>query len=143
MMNNFPCVAARFIVEGKNLEIKKFTEKMDILPTETREIDDWPDAIKNNANLPEELQPRFVWCICQKEDSCKQVNVPIKKLILQLKGKEQIINAFCSENKLKKTLVITIQSQVSNLPEVMLSPDIVSYFGMLKVEINFDLYIVD
>lgn len=28
-----------------------------------------------------------------------------------------------------------------NLPELVLSPDIVSYFGKLEVEIGFDMYV--
>lgn len=54
-MDKFPHIKASFVVEGEKLNLKKLTEELDILPTETREIEDWPEAIKSNLNLSEEL----------------------------------------------------------------------------------------
>lgn len=139
-MDSLPYIKASFVIEGKDLDLKQLTKEIDIVPTETRGIDDWPRAIKNNLNLPEELQPRCVWCICQKEDLCKQVELLVNKIISQLEGKEQKILEFCKRKNLKKSLNITIHGEVMNLPEIVLSPNSVSYFGKLEVEIGFDIY---
>lgn len=139
-MNNFPHVTVDFIIEGKNLEINKLIEEIGVSPTKIRGIDDWPEIIKNDSNLLEELQPRHVWCICQEMNLCKKIEIPINKIITQIKGKEQILFEFCKKNNLKKSLCITIEAETMFLPEIVLSPHIVSYFGKLDVEIGFDIY---
>lgn len=139
-MKNFPHIKVSFVIEGKKLNLKQLTEELDILPTETREIMDWPEAVKNNLNLPEELQPRCIWCICQEVDLCKQIEIPIDKIVAQIKGKEQKLLDFCIRDNLKKSLCITIHAETMELPEIVLSPDIVSYFGKLEAEIGFDIY---
>ena len=140
-MNNIPCINANFVIEGKYIEFEQLNKEIDIVPTEIRGLDDWPKAIKNNLNLPEELQPRCEWSICQKVDLCNQVEIPINKIVEQLKGKEQKLIEFCKKNKLKKGLNIVIHGEAMNLPEIVLSSDTVSYFGRLKVEIGFDMYV--
>lgn len=58
-MDNLPKIMVDFVVDGKNFILEELTEELSILPTEIRGIDDWPEAIKNNPNLPEELQDSF------------------------------------------------------------------------------------
>ena len=139
-MDKFPQIKVSFVVEGKNFEMKQLTEEVGILPTETRGREDWPEAIKSNKNLPESLQPRCIWCICQTEDSCKQIEIPIQKMVLQLNGKEQKLIKYCKKNNLKKSMSIVIHADTMNLPEIVLSSYMVSYFGKLDVEIGFDIY---
>ena len=57
-MNKFPRIKVDFIIEGNNLDLEKLTKVINIFPTETRNIDDWPETIKNSPEIPEELQPR-------------------------------------------------------------------------------------
>ena len=139
-MINYPFIEVSFIIEGKDLDLKRLTEDLDIIPNETRDIDDWPDIIKDNPNLPEELQPRYSWCICQEESPCMQIEVPIKEIIAKIKGKEQKILEFCQKSNLRKSLCITIHAKAMCMPEMVLSSDIVSYFGSLDVGIGFDIY---
>lgn len=93
-----------------------------------------------NHNLPKEMQPRFIWSICDRENKCKKVKAPIRRLISKLEGKEQILIEFCEKNDLKMTLTIVIHAEAMEPPEIVLSFDILSYFGKLKVEIGFDIY---
>ena len=139
-MNKLPQIKVSFVVEGKEFEVEQLTKEIDILPTETRGMDDWPEAIKSNTNLPEDLHPRCVWCIC-KEDLCMQIEIPIQKIIMLLKGKEQKLLEFCKKRNLKKFISIVIHGDVMNLPEIILLSDTVSYLGRLEVEIGFDIYI--
>ena len=139
-MDSFPRVEVEFIVEGKYFDLELFTKEMGILPTKTRGINDWPSTIKNNLNISEELRPRYIWCINQTEEQCKTVAIPIKNIISQLIGKEQKINLFCKKYELEKGLIIIIHAETMNLPEISLSPKIVSYFGNLKAQISFDIY---
>lgn len=140
-MSDFPYIEVSFVIEGKYFDVQQFTKEIGIVPSETRGIDDWPNMIKNNLNIPEDLQPRYVWCICQKEELCKKIEFPINKIISQLTGKEQKFIEFCEKNNLQKVLNIAIHGDEMNLPEIVLSPSIVSYFGNMKVEIGFDIYV--
>lgn len=136
-------VEVSLVIEGKNFELEELTKELGILPTKTRGIDDWPMAIKNNASLPEELQPRNVWCLSQAEDSCRQIEAPIRKIMSLLKGKEQALLDFCERYGLRKTLCIVVHGESMGLPEIVLPSDVVSYFGKLEVEIGFDLYVYE
>ncbi len=139
-MNHLPYIEVSFVVDGKNFELEKLTEELGILPTEVRGLNDWPDAVKNNPNLPLELQARCEWSISQEEYLCKQIEIPIRKIIAQIKGKEQKLNDFCKKNNLSKALCITIHAKTMCLPEMYLPPCIVSYWGNLDVAIGFDVY---
>lgn len=139
-INKFPRIKVDFIIEENNLDLEKLTKAINIFPTETRNIDDWPKTIKNSPEIPEELQPRYVWCISQEENLCRQVEIPINRIIVQIKGKEREIYEFCKKNNLKKSLCITVHAETMYLPEMVLSPFTISYFGKLETEIGFDIY---
>ncbi len=98
-------------------------------------------AIKSNVNLPKELQPRCSWCICEKEDLCRQIEIPIKRIISQIEGKELKLLELCKKYDLEKGLCIVIHAEAMNLPEVTLPSCIVEYFGKLKMDIGFDIYV--
>lgn len=139
-MDTRSSIEVDFVIEGKNLDLGKLTEELGILPTETRGIDDWPDAIKNNSFLPQKLKPTCEWCISYKEDMCRQVDIPINKIIDRIKGKEKKIFEFCKTYNLNKALCIVIQADAVSLPEIVLSPYVLSFFGKLEAEIGFDIY---
>ena len=96
-INKFPRIKVDFIIEENNLDLEKLTKAINIFPTETRNIDDWPKTIKNSPEIPEELQPRYVWCISQEENLCRQVEIPINRIIAQINGKEREIYEFCKK----------------------------------------------
>ncbi len=139
-MDNYPYILISFLIEGRNMDLEKLTEEMGIMPTKTREITDWPESVKKNPNLPEELKPRYIWCICQEEELCKKIEEPIRKIMVQIKGREEKIIEFCKKDSLKKSLCIVIHAETMYLPEILLPSDIVAYFGKLEVEICFDIY---
>ena len=139
-MSQFPKIKVDFVIEGKNLDIEKLTKMINIFPTRTRNIDDWPETVKNSPEIPEELQPRYVWCISQEENLCKQVEIPINRIIVQIKGKEREIYKKKKKNNLKKSLCITVHAETMYLPEIVLSSFTISYFGKLETEIGFDIY---
>lgn len=66
----------------------------------------------------------------------EEQNVPQRKV----KGKEQKIIDICEAQRLKKALSIVIHAEAINMPEIVLTRDIVSYFGDMKAEISFDIY---
>lgn len=139
-MKKLPYIEVSFIIEGENFGLEEFTREMEILPSETRGLDDWPSVIKNHPVIPKDLRPRCMWCICQSEDFCASIKSPINKIKAQLEGKEQVISEFCKKYNLKKYLSIVVHAEAMKMPECVLATAIVSYFGMMNVEIGFDIY---
>lgn len=139
-MKNFPLIEACFFIEGKQFNLESFTERVGILPSKTRTVDDWPEELIKNSNIPEELQPRYVWQVCAKEETCMRAEIPILQVMSQLEGKEGLIINFCAKESLKKGLNISIHAEIMNMPEIVLAPEIVSFFAKLEAEISFDLY---
>lgn len=140
-MDKLPYVEVSFVIAGRKLNLQQLTEELKITPTMTRGIDDWPQIIKDNKSLPEELRPRYIWCICCEERPCNNLESPIHKLISKLEGKEQKIIEICKEYDLTKNVVIVIHAESMSLPELVFPSYIVSYFGKLEVEIGFDMYV--
>lgn len=58
-------------------------------------------------------------------------------------GKEDKIKELCKKNNIEKSLSIVISGNSMHLPEMVISSELVSYFGELEVEIGFDLYVYD
>lgn len=139
-MDKLPHIIVCFGITGKELNIDELTETLDIIPTHTRGIDDWPDIIKKDLTLPEDLRPRYEWSIEQKMDLCNTVNIPIMSVIERLKGKEEKIFEFCDKNNLKRFLTITIHAETMCIPEISLTPSILRYFGEMDAEISFEIY---
>lgn len=139
-MENFPCIEASFIISGIYFNLEEFTKEIEIIPTKTRGLEDWPKAIKNTRSIPKELQPRYIWSISEKMELCKQIELPINKIISNLSGKEQKIMEFCKNHNLIKSLNVAVHGEVMELPEMVLPSDSVYYFGNLRTEISFDIY---
>ena len=133
-MYKFPQIEVSFLIEGKDFDLEHFTKEIGVTPSKTRGIGDWPKAIVNNTNLPEELKPRCEWSLCHMEESCRKVEKAVCVIISKLKGKEQKIIDICEAQRLKKALSIVIHAEAINMPEIVLTRDIVSYFGDMKAD---------
>ena len=139
-MKNFPNIEVSLTIEGKEMDLDKLTKELGLMPKKTRKPTDWPEAIICNTGLSAQLQPRYVWSICQNMDFCKQIEIPVRKIIAQIEGKEKQIIEFCETNALHKSLCIVIHAETMCLPEMVLPADIISYLGKMELEISFDIY---
>ncbi len=129
-----------FNIEGEMIDLEKLTEEIGILPNEARTADDWPVIIKNNKSLPSNLQPRYTWSISYRENECKQIEIPVRKIIEKIKGREEKILKICKKYNLKKYICVVIQSVESVLPEIYLPADVISFLGKLELDVVFDVY---
>lgn len=136
-------VEITLVFSANDFDVKKFTEEIGISPSEVRESKDWPRVIQNNIKLPERLRGHCEWCISNQVVGCKAIEGPIKSIISKIDGKEDKIKELCKKNKIEKTLSIVVSGNSMHLPELVISSELVSYFGELEVEIGFDLYVYD
>lgn len=142
-MNFLNNVEINLVFSGKDFGLKEFTKEIGISPSEVRQSKDWPEVIRHNVSLPESLHAHCEWCISEQEAGCKTLEGPIKNLILKIAGKEEKIKELCKKNNVEKSLIIVISGNPMYLPEMVISSELVSYFGELEVEIGFDLYVYD
>ena len=80
-MDMLPKVKVSFVISGKEFDLSMLTEELNISPSETRSLEDWPEAVKNNVHILEELQPVYEWCISEKEELCLQIETPIPYIV--------------------------------------------------------------
>lgn len=140
-ISDLPKIEVSFIISGENFDLEKFSREIGLMPTKIRTMDDWPEAIKNNMNLPKELRPRCVWKISQSESMCRDIEIPLEKIISQLERKEQKIIESCERNDLKKMVEIVIHAETMELPQIVLSLHTMSFLGRLGAEVGFDIYV--
>ena len=45
-MDMLPKVEVSFVISGKDFDLSMLTEELNISPSETRSLEDWPEAVK-------------------------------------------------------------------------------------------------
>jgi len=142
MNSKLPKVKVAFILEGKDFDVDKITERLKVPPTSVRSKNDWPDAIKNlPENYPDNLKPRVNWILETEKEICDSVQKQFEKITKKLVGKEEIIKNLCLQYNLETGFTIVIDMEEMNRPELFLTKEIISFAASINAEIGFDLYI--
>lgn len=136
-MNKLPKVKVWFTIEGI-FNVKDLYQKMDIECAKLRDINDWPDSIINNKNLPVELQPRCEWSLEIIEEDCDDIKEPLLKLIDLLRNKVDIIQNMKSNEILRQGFTIVVYES-KKMPEISLTRDIIHFLELINSEICFDI----
>ena len=113
---------------------------MGIRANHERTLDDWPDAIKYNKNIPEHLKPRYIWSFLCEKEKCNDINVVLSEVLNKLSEKTEVISDLCKQYKLESSVVVTIQANSSNMPYIGLSYSFISFLNEIRSEISFDIY---
>jgi hypothetical protein len=137
----YPEILVTFLVKGKKLDLNEFSKKMDIIPTETRSLEDWPEAIKKNKTLPVELQPRCVWKITMHGEKSNTAENLLNEILRRLEDKVEVLISECEKYNLTIALILTVYCEANFLPEMTFSKEMVEFMGKLKGEIIIDLNI--
>lgn len=136
-----PKIRATFGLVSKNFSIDYVSQELGIQPDWSRTIDGWPDVIKNNSDLPEELKPRTIWEIETTKDECWAVEIQLEKLINRLEGKVDVIQRLSRELNLQAHFVVVVDMLVGDHPEMVLSKETVAFMSAVNAGIGFDMYI--
>ncbi|MCQ2211798.1 MAG: hypothetical protein MJZ34_16075 [Paludibacteraceae bacterium] len=136
-MNEFPKVTVCFWICGKYNESHLYN-KLGIAEAETRGMDDWPDAIKRNNKLPEELQPRCEWSLEVEENTCIDIKIPLHRLFSVLREKLDVIREIVDCKKTQCGFTVTIFESVM-MPEISLSREDISFLNFINSKIVFDI----
>lgn len=133
-------IECSFVLEAKTLNFRKVTELLRLIPTKIRTLDDWPDAIKNNDNLPDELKPRCVWKYSVVEKNAVSTDDVIFKIIFELKNKVEGINSLCSDIECTPLFSFNIHCDEMEMPSMELSQNTICFLASIHSKINFDYY---
>jgi hypothetical protein len=139
-MDKLPTIEIVFCLTGDEFLEKDISNKLGITPDEFRTRENWPDAIKNNKDLPDYLRPRTVWSIGVKGHDYAVSN-QFEKMMNLLKGKERIINEIEKKLSLIPMFTIVIHMNVGGGPEMLLPKEVINFVSLLNAEIGFDIYI--
>ena len=137
-----PKIRAGIHFTGDSFSIDYVSHKLGVPASQWRAKEDWPDAIKNNPDLPEEYRPRTVWCLDTQKEESVAVCWQVEKIIEQLHGKEEIIKQLCTELNLRVSFTVTINMQIGNGPEMYLTREIIAFLAAINADIGFDMYAV-
>ena len=138
-MNDLPKIKVIFSLSSSNSGLLCLSDIIKISPTKIRDIDDWPEAIKNNRNLPRELQPCYVWSLEYEKTNCKDVNVLLNELRYSLFGKEQEIRRLVKKNNWDMGITVIVDEYQTNKAYIGLNTINLSFIHSLNCEIGFDI----
>ena len=131
MSTLLPKIRIDFSLIGDDFDLDLITEKMQIIPTNTRRKEECPVA----------SMAITYWCLSTNKETCKAVSYSLNALIEKLKGKEVIIKELCNENNLEVSFNVVVEMEVGDGPEFVLTKEIITFASLLNAEICFDLYI--
>ncbi|WP_333638464.1 DUF4279 domain-containing protein [Tissierella praeacuta] len=130
-MEVLPKIRVSFYMTGDEFDIEDITRKMNIIPTKTRQKEDFP--VKEFAHTE--------WVLDTEKESCKVVSWQFEKILERLHDKQEIINQICKEKDIKVGFVVTVFMENGDGPEFVLTKEIISFLASINAEIGFDLYI--
>ena len=136
----FPMIEASLVLSSKEIETIRITNLLQVNPTKERCIEDWPDTIKSNPNLPEQMKPRNEWVWSIEHEKCISVNDVLKNLIETFEGKKSIFTETLKELCIEKSVQVLIHANSTSLPEVGLEVETIEFLNDIKTPIFFDIY---
>ena len=140
-MSSDPRIQVGFYLTGKEFNIKYVSEVLQVKETYFRTKEDWPDVIKQNQDLPDDLKPRTIWGLQTSREECYTVNFKMKEIVEKLGEKIEKINELCIELDLESALTVIIEMEVGNGPEMVLDREVVKFISEIGAEVDFDMYI--
>lgn len=129
-----PIISVDFILcgENENPEFDKITCELGIVPdyAKRREERKCPQLAKHE------------WGLSVSRDSSYAVQDVFTELLKKIEQKEQCINRVQQELNLQAVFVVVVVIY-KDRPEIVLSPQIVSFAGSIHAEISIDIYYGD
>jgi hypothetical protein len=145
MSKKKPEVKILFGLDGKSgvaIDLGELTRRIGITPTETRGLDDWPDAVKNpKVELPENLGARCCWAVTLDYEECFVVSDRLDQLINILRGKESVINSLRQKLHLEAYFVVIVAAHRDRTPAMCLTKENVEFIASIGAEVSFDMYL--
>jgi hypothetical protein len=130
-MDKQPKIRVDFNISGDVFDLQYVTDQMEIIPTK----------IKTKKECPIPMTALTYWRLSTDKETCKAVRWQFEKIMKLLAGKELIINQLCEENNLETSFNIMIEMVSYNGPELVLTPQIISFISSIHAEVRFDLYV--
>ena len=137
-------ISVCFVLSGKTANLNEISDRLQITPTKTRALEDWPETITDpRVQLPEELRPHYVWQIDTGYDHSRLVRERFITVLRLLSGKEAIIRELKEQFSLRASFTIGVHAQHDqcNLPELFLTQEIIEFAAALGADIGFDMYL--
>ncbi len=136
----YPKITTILTLNSENKRILDLENMIGIKPSRVRNIEDWPEIMKNNEGLPKELQPCYEWNLIIKEEQCKSIKVPLEKLTKMMNGKEALLRELVKENGWDIGIVIIVDEYQTDKAELVLPLESIKLAHDLNCTISFDVY---
>lgn len=134
-----PKVEVSFVADGKDFNLENMTRILEIKPTEIRTKDDWPDAIKNNPNLPEEYQPRHNWVYSKIFYEMYDFTLAYQEILSKFKPKIEKLKKLANKEQIDYAVVLSIDCYDGDFPAMVVDSTMVHFLSDINAEISFDI----
>ncbi|GGC97596.1 DUF4279 domain-containing protein [Enterococcus wangshanyuanii] len=134
-----PKIEISFVAVGKNFDLTNMTRILEVQPTEVRTKDDWPDAIKNNTNLPEEYQPRHSWSYSKTFHEMYDFTLAYQEILSKFKPKTSILKKMADAEPIKYAVVLSIDCYDGDFPAMVVDIPMIHFLNDINAEISFDI----
>lgn len=138
-MEKLPKIKISFVADGNNFDLHSMTNQLEIQPTKIRTKEDWPDAIKNNPNLPKEYQPRHNWMYSKDFYEMYEFTLAYQEILSKFKSKVNILQDLANNDQIKYAIVLRIDCYEGDLPSLVVPTPMIHFLEAINAEISFDI----
>lgn len=130
-----PRIKVHLYLSADSFDLAEVTRRLDVTPTCTREKSEWPQV-----SIDMEIA-HVSWNYTTTEIQSLSVENSFSELIEVFNPKIAVIKELIQEFRLETTLVVVINGESVNLPEMQLSEEIIAFAASINASIGFDMYL--
>lgn len=134
-----PKIKISLVADGKDFNLENMTQKLEVQPTKVRTKDDWPDAIKNNPDLPDEYKPRHNWCYSKTFEEMYDFTLAYQEILSKFRPKTSILKKMSTDEQIKYAVVLSIDCYDGDFPAMVVDSAMVHFLSEIDAEISFDI----
>jgi len=130
-----PRVRTHLCISGNALNFDEITYCLGIFPTKVRSKDDYPEVSKMMGYAHDE------WIYSTPKVECRSVSTQIDALEKIFENCVTELSHVCKMFNAKITIIIEIEMEIGNHPELSFTKENISFISSINSEIGIDPYI--
>lgn len=128
-------VKVNFYLTGESIPFENLTEQLGVSPSSIRKKQDWPQpSILAGIAID-------TWEYQTQKENALSVSTQLDKIEKVFGEKVETIRTLIERYSLKSNIVIIVETESSDFPEMVLTEENISFLAAIKAELGFDFYV--
>lgn len=130
-----PIIKTSLCISGEGLNFDEITSTLGVSPEKTRRREDYPEISKEMGYAHDE------WVYSTGKNECRAISLQLDSLEDAFSESAEKIRQLCERYRAEVTVVIVIEMDAGEHPELCLSRKNVQFLSSINAELGIDPYI--